>query len=137
IGSIGKRISPRPEEAVKFREMFVTVFGLEPAVRTVIPAPLYYSASNVFALTAFSMRAFMVLMPRFDPIQFLRDVEQHHITPVQMVPTNFARLLQVPPETRRRFDTSSLRRVVHAAAPCAVDVKRRMIDWLGPILWEL
>jgi acyl-CoA synthetase (AMP-forming)/AMP-acid ligase II len=58
---------------------------------------------------------------------------EERVTVVQMVPTMFVRLLALAQEVRSRYDISSLRWVVHAAAPCPPDVKRAMIDWLGPI----
>jgi long-chain acyl-CoA synthetase len=78
----------------------------------------------------------MTIMPRFDAEDFLKLVERHRVTVVQMVPTMFVRLLALPEDVRARYDLSSLRRVVHAAAPCPPDVKRAMIDWLGPIIDE-
>src|SRR5207248_8272254 len=63
-------------------------------------------------------------------------VETRRVTTVQVVPTMFVRLLQLPEEVRAHYDTSSLEAVVHAAAPCPPAVKRAMIDWLGPIVDE-
>jgi long-chain acyl-CoA synthetase len=78
----------------------------------------------------------MTIMPRFDAEEFLRLVQEHRVTVVQMVPTMFVRMLALPEDVRSRYDLSSLRRVVHAAAPCPPDVKRAIIDWLGPIVDE-
>jgi len=78
----------------------------------------------------------VVIMPRFDAEKALACVEQYRATHSQWVPTMFVRMLQLPDEVRRRYDLSSLEVAVHAAAPCPVDVKRRMIDWWGPILHE-
>jgi long-chain acyl-CoA synthetase len=75
-------------------------------------------------------------MDRFDPQEFLRLVDVHRITSVHLVPTMFTRLLRLDDETRRRYDLSSLRCVVHAAAPCPVDVKRAVMEWFGPIVTE-
>jgi long-chain acyl-CoA synthetase len=75
-------------------------------------------------------------MPRFDAEDFLRLVERRRVSVVQMVPTMFVRMLALPESVRSRYDLSSLRRVVHAAAPCPPDVKRAMIEWLGPIIDE-
>jgi acyl-CoA synthetase (AMP-forming)/AMP-acid ligase II len=80
--------------------------------------------------------AAVVVMERFDPEQALRLVERHQVTHAQMVPTMFVRMLKLPEATRSSYDVSSLRAVVHAAAPCAVEVKHRMIEWWGPILSE-
>ena len=112
------------------------VLGIVPGIRTVIPAPLYHSAPNTYALTAAIRKGLVVLMPRFDPEELLRLVEVHRIDRLQLVPTHFSRLLALPDEVRQQYDVSSLRWVVHAAAPCPPEVKRRMIDWWGPIIHE-
>jgi len=78
----------------------------------------------------------MTIMDGFDAEEFLCIVERHRVTVVQMVPTMFVRLLALPEQVRRRYDLSSLRRVVHAAAPCPPEVKRAMIEWFGPIIYE-
>ena len=63
-------------------------------------------------------------------------IEQHRVTHTHMVPTMFHRLLSLPPDVRDRYDMSSLVFIIHGAAPCPVDVKRRLIEWLGPIVCE-
>ena len=75
-------------------------------------------------------------MDHWDPVEALHLIERHGITHTHMVPTMFHRLLALPPETRERFDTSSLRFVIHGAAPCPVSVKQRLIEWLGPVVVE-
>jgi len=80
--------------------------------------------------------ATVVVMERFDPSQCLQLIERHGVTQGQFVPTMFVRMLRLPQEERERYDLSSLRYVVHAAAPCPVEVKRQMIDWWGPIIHE-
>ncbi len=75
-------------------------------------------------------------MTSFDAEEFLRIVAEHRVSVVQMVPTMFVRLLSLPEQVRSRYDLSSLRWVVHAAAPCPPEIKRAMIDWLGPIIAE-
>jgi long-chain acyl-CoA synthetase len=78
----------------------------------------------------------LVLMPRFDAEDMLRIVEEQRIDAMFIVPTMFIRLLKLPEEVRRRYDVSSLRFVIHAAAPCPAEVKRAMIDWWGPVIHE-
>ena len=75
-------------------------------------------------------------MDHWDPVEALQLIERHGITHTHMVPTMFHRLLALPAETRERFDTSSLRFVIHGAAPCPVPVKQRLIEWLGPVVVE-
>jgi len=118
------------------RSLLSAIFELGPGERTVIPAPLYHTAPNVYALAAAAQGMDMTIMAGFDAEEFLRLVERHRVTVVQMVPTMFVRLLALPEQVRRRYDLSSLRRVVHAAAPCPPEVKRAMIEWLGPIIYE-
>jgi long-chain acyl-CoA synthetase len=112
------------------------VYGLKPGVRTMIPGPLYHSAPNSFALRAARVASLIALLPRFDPEHFLALVERHRIEAMFMVPTMFVRLLKLPAEVRNRYDLSSLRFIMHAAAPCPPDIKRAMIDWLGPVIHE-
>jgi long-chain acyl-CoA synthetase len=112
------------------------VYGLAPGVRTMIPGPLYHSAPNAFALRAARVASLIALMPRFDPEAFLALVEKHRIEAMFMVPTMFVRLLKLPAEVRSRYDLASLKFVMHAAAPCPPEIKRAMIDWLGPVIHE-
>jgi long-chain acyl-CoA synthetase len=124
------------EQKERVQEMIGELFKLAPGERTVIPAPMYHTAPNVYALAAATRGMDVTIMPRFDAEQFLQIVERQRVTVVQMVPTMFVRLLALPAQVRARYDLSSLRRVVHAAAPCPPEVKRAMIDWLGPIVDE-
>jgi len=110
--------------------------GLEPGGRTLIPAPLYHTAPNTMAVLAMKLGMDITVMPRFDPEEFLAAVERHRVQQVQMVPTMFTRLLRLPGEVRRRYDISSLRTIVHSAAPCPPHIKRAIIDWFGPIVSE-
>jgi long-chain acyl-CoA synthetase len=100
------------------------------------PAPLYHAAPLVWSMTVQRMGGTVVVMERFDPEDCLRLIEEHRVTHAQFVPTMFVRMLKLPDEVRARSDVSSLRSVVHAAAPCAPEVKRRMIEWWGPIIHE-
>jgi len=112
------------------------IFTLAPGERTVIPAPMYHTAPNVYALASAIRGMDITIMTRFDAEEFLRIVAESRVTVVQMVPTMFVRLLALGEDVRSRYDLSSLRRIVHAAAPCPPEVKVAMIDWLGPIIDE-
>jgi long-chain acyl-CoA synthetase len=100
------------------------------------PAPLYHAAPLRFNMMAITLGGTSVIMESFDAEEFLKLVEKHRITQSQLVPTMFVRMLKLPEEIRRRYDVSSLKGAIHAAAPCPVEVKARMIDWWGPILIE-
>lgn len=125
-----------PEQIDALRKVNAEVLGIVPGMRTVIPAPLYHSAPNTYGLAALRGRGLVVLQGRFDPEELLALIERHAITRLQLVPTMFIRLLRLPDEVKALHDLSSLEHVVHAAAPCPVDVKRAMIEWWGPIIFE-
>jgi fatty-acyl-CoA synthase len=100
------------------------------------PAPLYHSAPLVYCMSMHRIGATVVVMEHFDPAQCLELIERHHVTHAQFVPTMFVRMLRLSEAQRTRHDLSSLRSVVHAAAPCPVPVKRLMLEWWGPIIDE-
>ena len=100
------------------------------------PAPLYHSAPQAAVNLTLRKGGTVIVMERFDPVDYLRLVEQYQVTHSQLVPTMFSRMLKLPAEDRERFDLSSLEVVIHAAAPCPVKVKEDMIDWWGPIINE-
>jgi long-chain acyl-CoA synthetase len=100
------------------------------------PAPLYHTAPVVFSSMAHRVGATTVILEKWDPIACLEAIQRHGVTTAQFVPTMFVRLLKLPREVRERYDVSTLRLVSHAAAPCPVEVKRQVIEWLGPIVWE-
>ncbi|WP_020501951.1 AMP-binding protein [Sciscionella marina] len=110
--------------------------GIEPGVRTLIPAPLYHTAPYGAATSAVTVGADITIAPRFAPESFLHLLAERAVEQVQVVPTMLVRLLDLPERVRAGYDLSALRYVVHAAAPCPVEVKRAAIDWLGPILYE-
>jgi long-chain acyl-CoA synthetase len=100
------------------------------------PAPLYHAAPLRFNMAQITLGGTSILMESFDAAQFIELVERHKVTHSQLVPTMFVRMLKLPDEVRQRYDVSSLRCAIHAAAPCPVDVKTKMIDWWGPVLVE-
>lgn len=112
------------------------LFGVDDRAVYLSPAPSYHAAPLRFTLAMHAIGATTVLMDRFEPDTFLALVEAHGVTHSQVVPTMFVRLLKADPEVRQRFDTSSLRGIIHAAAPCPVPVKQSIIEWLGPIVHE-
>ena len=125
-----------PEQSLKIAGATLAGMGLAPGHKTLITAPMYHSAPNAQGLFAVALGIDTTIMPRFDAEQFLALIELHGITHAQVVPTMFVRMLELPEAVRERYDTSSLQTVVHAAAPCPVHVKRRMIEWLGPVVLE-
>lgn len=112
------------------------LYHLNTGETTIIPAPLYHSAPNVYTNFAAALGMSIVIMPRFDAEEFLRLVQEHQGNTAHMVPVMFRRMLQLAPEARRVYDTRSLHSLVVAGAPCPPDLKEAMIDWLGPIVYE-
>lgn len=100
------------------------------------PAPLYHSAPQAAVSLTLRAGGTVIIMERFDPVEYLRLIETHSVTHTQLVPTMFSRMLKLPDEQRLQFDLSSLEFTVHAAAPCPVKVKQQMIEWWGPIIHE-
>ncbi len=100
------------------------------------PAPLYHAAPLGWSTAVQVLGGTVVLMERFDPESALEYIETYRVTCAQWVPTHFVRMLKLPPETRTKYDLSSLQSVFHAAAPCPVAVKEQMIAWWGPIINE-
>lgn len=140
-GTTGKpkgvvRTPATDEQREQTQAMLGQIFQLGEGERTVIPAPMYHTAPNVYALASALRGMDMTIMKSFDAEEFLRIVQEHRVSVVQMVPTMFVRMLGLPPEVKDRYDLSSLRWIVHAAAPCPPDVKRAVIEWLGPIVAE-
>jgi long-chain acyl-CoA synthetase len=131
-----RRNAPTPEQSASSERMRALIYGLQPGARALVPGPLYHSAPNSFGLRAGRLGGALVLMPRFDPEEFLRLVETERIDTIFMVPTMFIRLMKLPDSVRIKYDISSLRHVIHAAAPCPADVKRSMICWWGPVIYE-
>ncbi len=100
------------------------------------PAPIYHSAPLRFLMANQRNGATAVVMENFDPMLALESIERHRVTHSQWVPTMFIRMLKLPEADRRRIDLSSHKIALHAAAPCPVEIKRKMIEWWGPILFE-
>jgi long-chain acyl-CoA synthetase len=99
--------------------------------------PLYHAAPLAFSVAVPMVYGVpIVVMEQWDPVEALRLIDQHGITHTHMVPTMFHRLLALPADVRTRYDLSSLRFVIHGAAPCPVTVKQELIEWLGPIVVE-
>jgi long-chain acyl-CoA synthetase len=140
-GTTGRAKGVRREPATEAQraialEGFRTVFGVGPGMRAFISAPLYHSAPNSYAVQALLYGELLVLEARFDAEATLALIERHRVTSAYLVPTMYVRLLKLAPETRKRYDLSSLRLVASTGSPCAPELKRGMIEWLGPIVTE-
>jgi long-chain acyl-CoA synthetase len=111
--------------------------GYDPGSVHLCTGPLYHAAPlNISLISPLSNGAGVVLMDGWSASEMLQLVGQHRVTHTHMVPTMFHRLLALDDDERAAYDLSSLRLVVHGAAPCPIAAKRAMIEWLGPILVE-
>lgn len=126
------------ESGGEIDKLTTLIFGLEDdaPMRSVITGPVYHAMPFTFALVSVHVAELVVMQPKFEPEQLLELVEAHRITHLQLVPTMFKRLLALPEDVRTRHDLSSLRFVSHSAAPCPPDLKRAMIEWWGPVIYE-
>jgi long-chain acyl-CoA synthetase len=139
-----KRTATSPEQTLGLSKLTSRMFGLESAifggatdrVATVISGPMYHGGPNAAGRLAVMAGADIYLQPRFDPEDLLRLIDCEGITHLYMVPTMFVRLLRLSEDVRRKYDVSSLKWVIHTAAPCAPHVKRAMIEWWGPVINE-
>ena len=127
-----------PEDAALGLAGVLFLFGVQPGDGNVhiIGSPLYHTAVMRFGGASIHLGHTVVLMDKWDPESMLQLIERYKVTTSHMVPTQFHRLLALPEETRRRYDMSSLRHMIHAAAPCPIDTKRAMIEWWGPAIDE-
>ena len=112
------------------------VFGVGPETVYLTPAPLYHAAPLRWCGAVHAHGGTVVMLRKFDAAGALAAIGDHRVTHAQFVPTMFVRMLQLPDQARTAVDVSSLKVAVHAAAPCPVEVKQKMIDWWGPILVE-
>lgn len=111
-------------------------YGFGPDTVYLCPAPLYHAAPLRFTTAIHQLGGTAVVMERFDPLLALELVERHRVTATQWVPTMFVRVLKLDPAERNRFDLSSHKVALHAAAPCPIAVKEQMLQWWGPIIHE-
>jgi long-chain acyl-CoA synthetase len=118
--------------------MFLAMFGIQPHGDGVhlTGSPLYHTAVLMFTTSSLHFGHTVVLMDRWTPETALAAIARRRVTTTHMVPTQFHRLLALPAGVKARYDVSSLRHVIHAAAPCPIDVKRGMLSWWGPVIYE-
>jgi len=129
---------PDPQAAIPFLGLATMGAGM-PADGSMIylsPAPLYHAAPLAWCSAAQRLGATLVVLEKFEPEAALQAIETYKVTDSQWVPTHFVRFLKLDPAIRSRYDLSSHKRALHAAAPCPVPIKQEMIEWWGPIVNE-
>ena len=101
-----------------------------------VSAGMHHGGCQGFYQGALNVGQALVIEGKFEPEEALRLIDEHRVTSAYMVPTQFVRFLKLAPEVRARYDHSSLQTVVHSAAPCPLEIKRQMLEWWGPVVWE-
>lgn len=127
-----------PDDVPLASSGFFALFGIRPFDDNVhiCGSPLYHTAVLNFVGISIQLGHAVVLMDRFDAEEMLRLIDRYRVTHSHMVPTQFTRLLALPADVRAKYDVSSLRSMIHGAAPCPNEVKRAMLDWWGPVVIE-
>ncbi len=127
-----------PETWVALFSANLSRYDIEPGGDGVhlVTSPMYHMAPLSFGYFSVHFEHPVVLMDHWDAETALQLIERYRVTDTHMVPTQLHRLMQLPDDVRDHYDVTSLRQVVHAAAPCPIDLKRRLFDWLGPVIYE-
>jgi len=127
-----------PESMAGKLSTMLALFGIQQEDDNVhfCGSPLYHTGVMVWAINSLHFGHTVVLIARWDAEEMLKAIDRYKVTTSHMVPTQFTRLLKLPDEVRNRYDVSSTRHMIHAAAPCPPDVKRAMIEWWGMSIWE-
>jgi long-chain acyl-CoA synthetase len=131
-----RRLPLTPEQQALSAQVANDALGIYPGVRSLLSAPLYHSAPSSFAQQSLLQGSLFVLEEKFDAEATLALIESHRIQTAYLVPVMYVRLLRLPAEVRSRYDLSSLTFVASTGSPCAPDVKKAMIAWLGPVIYE-
>lgn len=132
-----KGVRRAPEPRASLGVALLTRYRPDKQQTHLCTGPLYHAAPLAFSLNApASMGVPVVLMDGWSAERTLALIDDHHVTHTHMVPTMFHRLLSLPDDVKTRHDIASLEFVIHGAAPCPVEVKQRLIEWIGPIVWE-
>jgi long-chain acyl-CoA synthetase len=137
-GVFRKLLGITPEDAALSLVGLLYLFGIQPRDDNVhiVGSPLYHTAVMRFSGSSIHMGHSVVVMDKWDAEGMLALIEKYRVTTSHMVPTQFTRLLNLPKETRDAYDVGSLRHMIHAAAPCPVEIKKQMIEWWGDAVDE-
>jgi len=128
-----------PEQAAQLGSLLAGLFDIQMGSRDGVhlcAGPLYHTAPGAFSLMGLHIGQTLVLMHRWDAEKTLQLIENYRVTTTHLVPTMFHRMLALPEDIKSRYDVGSLKTVIHAAAPCPQEIKRRMLEWWGPVIYE-
>jgi long-chain acyl-CoA synthetase len=126
-----------PSDAADAMKVFGHAFRFQPLTGVhLVSAGMHHGGCQSFFQGALHVGQALVILGKFDPEKTLEAIDEYKVTTAYMVPTQFVRLLRLPQGVKDRYDTSSLEVVVHSAAPCPTEVKKQMMEWWGPVIWE-
>jgi len=127
-----------PDTSAELFAMLLALFGIPEEGDNVhlVSSPNYHTAVTTFGGSSLQLGHAIVQMDKWDAEEALRLIEAERVTHTHMVPTQFHRMLALPEAVRAKYDPSSMKWAIHAAAPCPIDVKRKMLDWWGPVIYE-
>ncbi len=135
-----RRNASTPEQVAAGLGVMRHCMGFDPEkygpMRALVSAPMYHSAPNSFSLGAALFDVDLHIEERFDAEDTLRLIAEHRITHAYLVPTMYVRMLRLPDAVKGRYDLSSMRFVGSTGSPCSPDVKRAMVEWWGPVIFE-
>ena len=123
-------------QQIFMKEVVLHALGLQAGCRALLPAPIYHSGPSIFTQVSLRVCDTFVVMPRFDPEDVLKLIALHKIDVVYLVPIMYVRLLKLSTAIRNKYDLSSLKFVASTGSPCPPEIKRQMIEWFGPIIYE-
>jgi long-chain acyl-CoA synthetase len=127
-----------PDQAATNFTMFLSLFGIEAENDNVhyCGSPLYHTAAMNWSTNSLHMGHAVVMHDKWDAERMLQAIDKYRVTTAHVVPTQLVRLLKLPEDLRAKYDVSSMRHLLHTAAPCSPDVKRTIINWFGPCVYE-
>lgn len=135
----GVYIAPQSENILEMSPNLNSMgasFKFGPHVVYLSPAPLYHAAPFYYNIVTMMFGGTSIIMDRFDPEKSLLYIEKYKANYSQWVPIMFVRMLKMEPGIREKYDISSMKLALHAAAPCPIEIKEKMIDWWGPVIFE-
>jgi len=132
-----------PDDSAELLTFLLSFFGSTPGrpgggsdEAHLITSPNYHTAVTQFGGSYLHLGHTLVYVDKWEAEDCLQRIEKYKITSTHMVPTHFKRMLSLPEETRQKYDVSSMKWAIHAAAPCPVPIKKQMLDWWGDCIWE-
>lgn len=126
-----------PLAAMEQLGMLMQLYQVPPGGVVLCNSPLYHAGPLALCGVPFLLGASLILRRKWSAADTLQLIDEYRVTHHYAVPTHFARLLRLPDEARAAFSGETLQYVIHTAAPCPPPVKQQMIDWWGPVVYEL